>query len=239
VATRSGYVTKRMAVSAASTSGVVIGLAAVGVTGDTMMDIDGNVYRTVTIGTQVWMKENLKTTRYRDGTPIACVTGNSAWAALTTPAYCYYNNDSAGNKATYGALYNWHVVDPANPRQIAPAGWHVPTAADWATLADRLGGEYVAGGKMKEAGTAHWQAPNTNATNSSGFTALPGGYRSDIGLCEGMGYASYGNFGYWWSSTPDVGPPSWSRAVRSQEAAMYSGHVLGVHAGFSIRCVRD
>jgi uncharacterized protein (TIGR02145 family) len=139
---------------------------------NTVTDIDGNIYHTVTIGTQVWMVENLKTTKYRNGDPIPNVTGN-AWAALTTGAYCWYNNDAATYKATYGALYNWYAV--ADSRNIAPTGWHVPTDAEWTTLTTFLGGESVAGGKLKETGTNHWTSPNTGATNETGFTALPGG----------------------------------------------------------------
>ena len=124
----------------------------------TVTDIDGNVYQTVTIGTQEWMAENLKVTHYRNGDPIQLVTDDSSWSNLSTGAYCDYDNDG-DNVAVYGRLYNWFAVNDS--RAIAPAGWHVATAADWQTLIDILGGDAVAGGKMKEAGTAHWLAPNT------------------------------------------------------------------------------
>ncbi|MBV5329787.1 MAG: hypothetical protein JZU65_19525 [Chlorobium sp.] len=136
-------------------------------------DADGNTYKTVVIGTQTWFAENLKTTKYKDGTAIPLVTDNTAWKNLTTPAYCWYNN-TVSNKATYGALYNWHTVSTAN---LCPAGWHVPSDSEWKTLTDFLKGESTAGNKLKEAGTTHWNSPNTGATNESGFTALPGGYR--------------------------------------------------------------
>ena len=136
----------------------------------TATDIDGNVYHTVTIGTQIWMVENLKTTRYNDGSPIPFVTDSSSWSNLTTPGYCWYNNDTT-NKNTYGALYNWFAV---NTGKLAPTGWHVPTDDEWTTLTTYLGGESIAGGKLKETGTTHWRTPNAGATNEIGFTASSG-----------------------------------------------------------------
>ena len=144
----------------------------------TVTDIDGNVYHTVKIGAQTWMVENLRTTRYNDGTAIPLVTGNTAWGSLTTPGYCWYNNDQATYGSTYGALYNWYAV---NRGKLCPTGWHVATDAEWTQLTDYLGGVWVAGGKMKEAGLSHWESPNEGATNSSGFTALPGGHRISAG----------------------------------------------------------
>ena len=124
---------------------------------------------------QTWMLKNLDVDRYRNGDPIPKVTDPSIWTSLTTGAYCYYNNDSATYAATYGKLYNWYAVH--DPRGLAPEGWHIPSDAEWATLETCLGGSSVAGGKMKETGTTHWTAPNTDATNSSGFAGLPGGFR--------------------------------------------------------------
>ena len=146
--------------------------------GQTVTDIDSNVYHTVTIGTQVWMVENLKTTRYNDGQEIPLVTDTVSWENLTSPGYSWFNNDTVFKKS-YGALYNWYTV---NTGKLAPAGWHVPTLTEWNTLAAFLGGNTTAGGKMKSTGTIEsdtglWYSPNTNATNSSGFTAIPGGYR--------------------------------------------------------------
>jgi len=136
-------------------------------------DIDGNVYHAVTIGTQTWMVENLKVTKLNDGTSIPNVTALTAWNNLTTPGYCWYNNDIA-NKKLYGALYNWYNVSTG---KLCPTGWHVPSVTEWTTLINYLGGESVAGGKLKETGTTHWVTPNTGATNTSGFTALPAGIR--------------------------------------------------------------
>lgn len=201
-----------------------------GVTG-TVTDIDGNVYHTVQIGTQVWMVENLKTTKYRNGDPIPNVTGDAAWSTLNTGAYSWYNNDAATNKAIYGALYNWYAA--TDSRNIAPTGWHVPTDSEWTTLTTYLGGESVADGKLKEIGTTHWQSPNTGATNSSGFTALPGGNRN-----EGGTFNTVGSLGYWWSSTNNGGCGSWYRRI-------YNTAPLGMRdcwytrAGFSIRCLKD
>jgi len=137
-------------------------------------DIDGNVYQTVKIGNQWWMMENLKVTSYRNGEAIPNVTDTTEWYNLTTGAYCYYDND-AYNTTIYGRLYNWYSINDS--RSIAPTGWHVPTDEEWTTVINYLGGESVAGGKLKENGTTHWTSPNNGATNESGFSALPGGYR--------------------------------------------------------------
>ena len=154
-------------------------------------DIDGNAYSAVTIGTQVWMVQNLKTTKYNDGTSIPLVTDPTAWT-LGTDEYCWYNNN-AKNKTPYGALYSWYAV---NTGKLAPAGWHVATDAEWAVLVAYLGGDNSAGGPLKEAGTTHWASPNAGATNSSEFSALPGGVRSGDGT-----FADSSGWGYWWSST--------------------------------------
>ena len=156
-------------------------------------DYDGNNYGTVTIGAQVWMTENLRVTHYRTGVAIPNVTDNTAWSALTTGACSDYANTPA-NSVIYGKLYNWYAV--SDTRNIAPAGWHVPTNAELTTLITYLGGETLAGGKMKETGTAHWGSPNTGATNESGFAALPTGSRSSSGTFLNLGV--YGNT---WTST--------------------------------------
>ncbi len=194
-------------------------------------DIDGNVYETITIGTQVWMMENLKVTHYRNGDPMPNVTDNTAWQGLSTGAYCEYDNN-IGNVATYGRLYNWYAVDDS--RSIAPDGWHVPTDAEWQTLVDYLGGGTVAGGKMKETGTTHWISPNTGATNESGFSALPGGSRNLDGVYNSRGY--YAGF---WSSTENGSSSAWSRALGcSHSEVMRAGYFIR-STGFSVRCVRD
>jgi len=196
----------------------------------TVTDIDGNVYKTVTIGTQVWMLENLKVTKLNDGTAIPLVTDKTSWLNLTTPGFCWYNNYEATNKDTYGALYNWYTV---NTGKLCPTGWHVPTDAEWTTLTSYLGGESVAGGKLKEAGTTHWKSPNTGATNESGFTGLPGGMRNVPGF-----FYNIKDSGIWWSSTEyDATDGLLSRADYN-----YGGfykHNLVKTCGFSIRCVKD
>jgi len=185
----------------------------------------------VTICTQVWMNTNLDVSTYRNGDPIPKVTDITDWAALTTGAYCYYNNDSATYAATYGKLYNWYAVN--DPRGLAPAGWHVPSDAEWTTIETCLGGASVAGGAMKETGTTHWASPNTGATNSSGFTGLPGGYRTN-----GGSFSSVGFLGYWWSSTENGNPNAWARALASGNGNI-SRFAAGKLYGYSVRCLRD
>ncbi len=199
-------------------------------TGSPVTDVDGNNYATIWIGGQNWMQENLKTTHYRDGAPIQPVTDNTTWASMTSGAYCYYNNNTSyGN--TYGALYNWYTV---NTGKLCPTGWHVPSDAEWTMLTDYLGGASVAGGKLKEAGTAHWQSPNTGATNSSGFTALPGGDRNN----SSGNFNDMGNYGYWWSSAESNTIGAWFRFMSYNSANVYRGNYYKVD-GLSVRCLRD
>ena len=205
-----------------------------------MTDIDGNIYNTVTIGTQVWMAENLKTTKYNDGTAIPNITVDATWAAATTGAYCDYSNTPA-NSTTYGRLYNWYAVDNNAATKVAsnggknvcPTGWHVPTDAEWTTLTTYLGGESVAGGKLKETGTTHWASPNTGATNETGFTALPGGNRYYDGT-----YDDIGNYGYWWSSTEYSTTDAWYRYMYYNNTNVVRNN-FDKQNGFSVRCVRD
>jgi len=194
-------------------------------------DIDGNGYDTVHIGNQVWFRENLRTTRYNDGSLIPLVTANSAWTALSTGARCWYNNDSVAYGGTYGALYNWYAVNEGN---ICPAGWHVPSDAEWSVLISYLGGENMAGGAMKEAGTTHWNSPNTGATNSSGFTALPAGNRNgSLG-----GYSGNGSFAHYWSSTPNLATSAWMRWLYYYDN--YAGRGQSDRrSGHGIRCIKD
>jgi uncharacterized protein (TIGR02145 family) len=146
-------------------------------------DYDGNTYHTIRIGNQVWMAENMKTTKYSNGTEIPLVNTSGAWATLTATdkAYCWYNDDLS-DKETYGALYNWAAAmngeassdfNPSGVQGICSTGWHLPSSSEWSTLIAYLGGTSIAGGKLKETGTAHWSSPNTGANNESGFTALP------------------------------------------------------------------
>jgi uncharacterized protein (TIGR02145 family) len=207
----------------------------------TVTDYDGNVYQTVLIGDQCWMMENLKVTHYRNGDPIPKVTDNGAWAGLSTGAYCDFNNDT-NNVATYGRLYNWYAVDDS--RNIAPEGWHVPTDAEWKQLEMHLGmsqaqadaGEWRGadeGGKLKEAGTTHWQSPNTGATNESHFAALPGGYR----LINGPFY-NLGQLAELWTSTEYDSNAAWHRALHFELSQVGRYDYLKT-GGFSVRCVRD
>jgi uncharacterized protein (TIGR02145 family) len=193
-----------------------------------MTDQDGNIYRTVTIGTQVWMVEDLKTTKYRNGDPIPNVTGNSDWAALTSGAYCWYNNDIA-NKPTYGALYNWYAANDA--RYLAPAGWHVPSDAEWTTLVTYLGGTSIAGGKLKEMGLAHWLSPNIGATNSSGFTSVPSGYRDSSGFNQ-----LKGNAHYWCNALG--GQSEWYYFIFNSQTTC-NRFSFYKENGYSVRCVKD
>jgi uncharacterized protein (TIGR02145 family) len=196
----------------------------------TVKDYDGNIYYTVQIGTQLWMAENLKTTRYNDGTEIPLVTNEQKWLDLSTPGYCWYNNDPATYKITYGALYNWYAV---NTGKLAPKGWHIPTDAEWTTLSDYLGGEAIAGGKLKETGTAHWISPNTDATNEIGFTGLPGGIRHDDGE-----FYKIGSYGFWWGSTETGFYYAWNRFLNFGNGQINKDY-FSKKDGFNVRCVRD
>jgi len=185
----------------------------------------------IKICNQVWMNKNLDVVTYRNGDSIPKVTDNAAWFALTTGAYCYYNNDSATYAATYGKLYNWYAVN--DPRGLAPAGWHVATDAEWATIETCLGGSSVAGGAMKKTGTTHWASPNTGATNSSGFTGFPGGYRNYTGTFMQSSY-----YGFWWSSTEFDTSSAMDRYLGFDSALFYTSS--GVKRfGLSVRCIRD
>jgi uncharacterized protein (TIGR02145 family) len=202
---------------------------------DPVKDIDGNIYQTVRIGNQVWMAENLKVMHYRNGDKIPLVIDRSVWKTLTTGAYCNYNND-VNNAGVYGNLYNWYAA--TDSRNLCPTDWHIPTDAEWKTLIDYLGGENLAGGKMKETGTAHWTSPNGGADNSSGFSALPGGFRSSGGPNEGVIYDQIGNYGFWWSSTEGSNNQAWYRSINHGYPYTYRVNISKQY-GFSIRCVRD
>lgn len=193
----------------------------------------------VNIGAQVWSSNNLNVVTYRDGTPIPQVTDPIEWAKLTTGAWCYYINSTA-NGTTYGLLYNWYAVagihdtDPKTPNKIlAPTGWRVPTHAEWDILTNFLGGVRVAGGKMKTTGTTLWKAPNVDASNSSGFGGLPGGYRNLNGE-----FVNIGTFGNWWSSTESSSTSAWYRDLNNDVGDVSR---LNFHKrfGFSVRLVRE
>lgn len=191
-----------------------------------VVDADGNVYTYVTIGTQQWMVENFRSTKYADTTAIPNLTLDADWIADATGASCYYNNDIA-NKADYGALYNWYAVD--NAHGLAPAGWRVPSVGDWNTLTSYVGGSSVAGGKLKEAGIGHWITPNTGADNYYGFTALPSGYRGSDGLFYSINYNTY------LQSTDDA-----DEAVRiSYSTSDIDGGYGEAKMGYAVRLMRD
>jgi uncharacterized protein (TIGR02145 family) len=195
----------------------------------TATDIDGHVYRTVKIFDQWWMAENLKVAHYRNGEAIPNVADKAAWSTLTSGAYCEYDNDSS-NSSSYGYLYNWYAVN--DNRGVAPTGWHVPGDAEWQILVDCLGGNAVAGGKMKEAGTVHWISPNTSATNESGFSAVPGGWRDIVGSFSDMGCRAHV-----WSSTENGSNNAWHYGLNYGGSDVYRGDDSKLD-GFSIRCVR-
>ena len=199
----------------------------------------GIVLQSVTIGTQIWMAKNLDVTTYRDGTPIPQVTDPAEWANLTTGAWCYYNNDPAYG-LIYGKLYNWFAVagihdnDPNTPNKtLAPLGYHIPTDLEWTSLGSYLGGDSIAGGKMKEIGTAHWKNPNS-ANNASGFTALPGGYRKNI---DGS-FISITVFGMWWTATESSPTHAWNSYLYNEYEDSYRS-AISKKIGLSVRCVKD
>jgi len=196
-------------------------------------DVSGYKYNPILIGTQIWLVENLKTTKYRDGTSIANVTDDSQWGLLTTGAYCNFKNDLK-NGDTYGRLYNWHAV--SDVRGICPLGWHVPTDVEWTALMDYLGGRTVAGGKLKEAGSTHWYGQNVFGTNEVGFTALPGDFRPSNGIIIYHLFFS----AYFWTSTP----------VSVTSASAYYNWIpyydklvtrasTDKKVGYSVRCIKD
>jgi uncharacterized protein (TIGR02145 family) len=223
----SGFTTAKTAIAAPTGVNDISLTAASGQ--PTVTDADGNVYHTVTIGTQVWMVENLKTTKYNDGTPIPLAPGSAAWEFIWTGAYCWYNNDIT-NKNPYGAIYNYFAI---STNKLAPTGWHVPTDAEWSTLTTYLGGESVAGGKLKEAGTTHWASPNKGATNETGFSALPGGYLTDTGV-----FTSMGKYGDWLSATKSDNNNAVIRMLLF-DAEMVITYPNATVYGFSVRCVKD
>ena len=199
------------------------------VPGSPVTDIDGNLYKTVIIGNQVWMAENLKVTRYSNGDLIPEVS-DSSWVSLLTGAFCWYDNDSVTNKKTYGALYNWYALNDS--RGIAPAGWHIPSDGDWTELTDFLGGDTISAPKLKETGKVHWTNPNAASTNETGFTALPGG-----SLYNNGPFTYLGNYGYWWTSTEKSDSTAWFRGM------YYSTRVFRNNSwksnGYSVRCVKN
>lgn len=187
---------------------------------------------TVVIGTQQWTDKNLDVLTYRNGDLIPQVKDATAWAALTTGAWCYFNNDPSGYGAIYGKIYNWYAVN--DPRGLAPLGWHIATSDEFETLRNALGGSAVAGGKLKTAGTGRWISPNTGATNESGFSALPGSYRDN----NGSFYNFTGQLGYWWTATEfNTSNAYYYQLNNTIEDALRGNE--NKKRGFSVRVVRD
>jgi len=203
-------------------------------------DNNGNNYGVVTIGSQIWMAENLKTTQFNDGTPID-YWDSGAWST-TLPAFCWFNanpfaGDSLGYINTYGLLYNWYTVDSASNgnKNICPVGWHIPSDAEWLNLQNYLGGTTFSGSKLKETGNNHWVLPNNDATNETGFTALPTGYRLWNGTFLNVGYYSY-----WWSKTPDISNPNFAWYFGCYyDNASFDGSSYDKKSAYSIRCIKD
>ena len=203
--------------------------------GPNISDIDGNSYKTVYIGTQEWMAENLKVTKYSDGTTIPNITDNIQWTKLTTGAWCYHTND-INNNDKYGKLYNWYTVSTNinGNKYVCPSGWHVPTNAEWTVLTDYLGGTTVAGSKMKEIGNTNWKFQNTDATNTSLFTGLPAGNRSSVaGDFYPLGLNSF-----WWSNSESYTNKAYGRQLSSGGGTVYIEHIFE-KSGLSIRCLKD
>jgi uncharacterized protein (TIGR02145 family) len=199
--------------------------------GDPVVDIEGNIYQTVIIDHQTWMAENLRTTRYRDSTEIPLVLSDAVWDTLRSEGFSWYLNDPVQYSSTYGALYNFYVVETG---KLCPMGWHVPSEGEWQTLSNYLGGWEIAGGPMKEEGYLHWEEPNEGATNASGFSALPAGGR----LAEDGVFEFLGRHARWWSSTISGNAMSWTMAVFHNKSYAFRTDLYHGH-GMSVRCIRD
>lgn len=199
-------------------------------TAGSVTDIDGNTYQTARIGNQEWMVENLRVTKYRDNSVIDQITTQSTWNGLSEGAWCYYNNKSSNN-IPYGKLYNWYAVDDG--RMLCPTGWHVPSESEWTTLIDYLGGDQIAGGRMKETGLVHWNSPNNAASNESGFKGIGGGIR-DLGAFRLLGF-----IGTLWSSTEAAGPSDAIFYQLHSSTASLDRTSFLKNLGISVRCIRD
>ena len=195
----------------------------------TVKDADGNIYASTTIGKQVWLVENLKTTKYNDGTPIPLVTKDNAWQELKTGAYCWLNNDIK-NKDISGALYNWYTV---TTKKLCPKGWHVPSNDEWIELTIFLGDKESAGAKLKETGTTHWKSLLNQGTNEFDFTAVPSGLRLTSGLFPEFGSGR----SVWWSSTGTT-TDAWNRGLSFDSDRLFKGDE-NLRNGFSVRCLKD
>jgi len=197
---------------------------------DPVTDIEGNIYKTIKAGSQIWMAENLKSTLLNDSTVIPLVTDPENWRGLSSPGYCWYNNDDQANRETYGALYNGYTVSTG---KLCPSGWHVPAADDWQLLKEFLADSISGGGKLKESGTIHWTSPNNGATNLSGFTALPSGIRYFDGSFTAIQYYT----GIWCSSLSGSDSEDFF-GLYYKDASLTFG-TAPKKDGLSVRCVKD
>lgn len=195
-------------------------------------DIDGNIYHTLKIGNQFWLIENLKVTRFRNGDKIPNVTENTDWASSSSEAYCCYDNDTS-NTDSYGYLYNWHTIN--DNRIICPKGWHIPTLKEWKELEEYLGGGKLAFDKMKEPGTSHWKTSNESASNDSGFTSLPSGFRLYNGNFDEIGINAP-----WWTSTEKDSQFAYPYAViGGTDIHRLKSNGFSKNVGFPVRCLKD
>jgi uncharacterized protein (TIGR02145 family) len=230
-----------------STTGNVVGDIVFNqdLTYDSITDIVGNTYKTIKIGSQVWMAENLKTSKFNDGTDITYIGEMRYWRGCSTPAYCWYLNDESRYINPYGALYNWHTV---NTGKLCPTGWHVPSLEEWQTLFEYSGSDSLAGRQLRESGTAHWVMTDTGVTNGSGFTALPGGIRESLidpsGYPESDDFRNLGYTGAFWSATEllDLIIPyegaSWDFYYDDYNSYCGSWGYFESY-GLSVRCIKD
>jgi uncharacterized protein (TIGR02145 family) len=193
-------------------------------------DLNGNKYQVVTIGTQVWMAENLNVTKYRNGDYIEKINSYAGWSETNSGAYCNYDTDSY-NSEIYGRLYNWYAIH--DDRNVAPVGWHIPSQEEFQILINYLGGDSIAGGKLKETGTSHWLEPNDMATDESGFNALPGGVRSYDAI-----FSYIGENGSWWSSSETDTSSALLYYIWNTNKRLYKNS-FGKKRGCSVRCIKD
>jgi uncharacterized protein (TIGR02145 family) len=195
---------------------------------NTVTDIDGNVYTTVSIGNQIWLNEDLKTTRFNDSTSILSVKENMSWAELKSPAYCWYDNDSLNNST--GALYNWYTVKSG---KLCPTGWHIPSDSEWTTLINYLGGDSIAGEKFQETHTSIW-GKKSKTNNTTSFNVVFAGFRYIDGICYDKGRNAT-----WWSSTEVSPEKALSRLISYGGTYIYRINYYSKSHGFSVRCIKD
>jgi uncharacterized protein (TIGR02145 family) len=202
-----------------------------------LKDIDGNIYKTIQIGPQTWMAENLKATKYNDGSPITFVGPTDMWFVTGKAEYCWFANSDIRFRNTYGALYNWYAV---NSLKLCPVGWHVPEDSEWQVLKDYLGGAAYIGNKIKETGGIHWFNPDINTTNESGFTALPGGYRNFEGTFKSQSANNIwkGTEAYWWTSTMAYSQGAFYMAIFAGSNSLLKSS-WRFEMGHSVRCVKN